>query len=179
MSTSSPRIDSILDKVAILIGQPLSDSWRIPHLTIQVFEFGPQLPYVNHLGKNITRSLLAIHVSCAWRLIDQFSLVVGADDYEDEPSGNKLDRLMSEYLASVAEDNLVVESVECDQIGGIVLKLTGSRRLEIVPCETGDAEWWRLVPLGQESQHFVVDGDMCYTSEPSDESVDAVKIEPV
>ena len=179
MSTPPPRIDSIHDKVAILIGQPLSDSWRIPDLTIQVFEFGPQLPYVNHLGKNITRSMLAIHVSCAWRLIDQFSLVVGADDYEDEPSGNKLDRLMSQYFATVAADDLVVESVECDQIGGIVVKLTGSRRLEIVPCETGDAEWWRIVPLGTESQHFVVDGNMCYTSEPGGDSEDTYKIQPI
>ena len=166
---STTSIDTIVSEASVFIGKPLTDCWRAPNEVIQVFEFGPQLPFINTQGDHITRAALALHVTCNWRIISGSTLVVGADDLgdNDDPKVNLLDRKVTKFFSN--REPPVVESVEADSVGGLIVRMSGQTRIEVVPSETGDVEWWRIVPRDPNAEHFVVTGIECYRSAPVDE----------
>jgi hypothetical protein len=125
----------------------------------------------------------ALHIQCPWRLEGPAGILTGRSDlwapaeqsedidwdswdYDKDP--NLQDRRVGELLGgydaktrSFVNDPecLVVEDVEADDFGGVVISLSGGYRLVIFPAgSTG--EDWRLLKPHSEQEHFVVSGGM-------------------
>jgi hypothetical protein len=121
----------------------------------------------------------ALHIQCPWRIDGPSGIVTGRSDLWEATSGavmpdewepgfddNVQDVALANLLgASDATTNshvsngvkLVVERVDANDIGDLVLTFSGGYRLVIFPSGTvGEA--WRLFQPGTETPHLVVEG---------------------
>ena len=155
-----------------LIGLPLSDMWRISRAGLQRFEFGEQRPGKNKRGETVTFGSHALHVACAWRIVETSAIIIGADDYNGEerhkryparfdPNNPEPDSSALRAFAffdSLSENPPVVEAIEADGAGSVHFFLSCERRLEILPLDSAPDEHWRLLYRDGRRRHFVVTG---------------------
>ncbi len=166
-----------------LIGLPL---WKTDRAaSMQMFQFGAQHPTMTRRGKPALIGDYGLHVQCAWRIVGLKGIVVGsldlyspagdADeaplDFEwDKHGANRRDERLQALFASHSGvvsghhaphsgTSLVVNTVQGDDIGGVMLTLSGDYSLELWPHDSLSGEHWRLlINISGESRHFVITG---------------------
>jgi hypothetical protein len=143
---------TIEDRLKPLIGQPLSDMWRVSALGWQIIEFGVQRPAVNRHGQQITRGDWSIHISCAWRISDPMGRVILS---EECPEGDPADGL----FASVRAGALIVQAVRGSETGAVQFDLSLGYCLRVDPSGDLTEEQWRLLPPDKGAEHYVVGGE--------------------
>jgi hypothetical protein len=114
------------------------------------------------------------HVFCPWRLTRGSEIVVGSGDLftpadpdadlEDfdweSPDSTWWDVGMREVFGPDARVRLVVEDVIADDVGGLVLRCTGSLVFAVFPNSAPAAhvetEFWRVFSAGADEEHTVM-----------------------
>lgn len=118
MIVEKTQIEQVLHP---LIGLPLSDmSWFVGW---QRLEFGPQKPFVNRKGQDVTKADYAIHVACGWRIIGPEGIIVGSDDYGS--GSERRDEQGKPFFRMLAQTPPVVQEVKADAVGGVRFAMTG------------------------------------------------------
>lgn len=166
--------DEVRGRLSVLIGLRLSIARRAADL--RNFQFGRvrKVP-----GGSIGE--YALHVQCPWRLEGSRGIVTGrADLWEPADAGQEIDwgswdyennknlqdRRLSELLrgyddatrSAVNEtEEFVVEAVDADDCGGVVVTMSGGYRLLLFPAGTR-GEDWRFFRPETEEDHFVITG---------------------
>jgi hypothetical protein len=116
----------------------------------------------------------ALHVSCTWRITSADGILTGSGDYFtpadpdadpdgfdwEEPGGNWCDVRLAALMSAIAAEPPAVTSIAADEVGGVVLSLSGDLTLVVFPesshAEHVESEFWRFVRHGDGSPHFVV-----------------------
>jgi hypothetical protein len=159
---------SLEDAIAILVGNPLSGTFRAADM--EMFEFGEQLPFVDRHGNNRTRGQYRLHVQCPWRIVRSKTVLLGYDDMVEPPRGvsanefdpnaggkNLRDELMAEFLRDTSIDGRTVRRCAATELGDVQLTFGDNSRLELFPAASNDeAEYWRL--LLPDGSHLVMSG---------------------
>ena len=169
MDSQKDRINDILK---VLVGLPLSDSFRAAGM--RILHFGKvRVVEGGRFGD------YALHLQCPWRVVGPDGVITGMDDlwepvneddwdenwnYED--SDTLLDARLNELLrgtglgtkSSRSETiRLIVEAVEATGIGDLRISLTEGYKIEVFVCG-GRAEDWRFFKPGSDDGHLVFEG---------------------
>jgi hypothetical protein len=164
--------DEIQNAFTPLIGMPLWDIGRIADL--ECFCFGENRREVSSKLKNGQKKVVsdyALHLTCSWLIAEANQVLVASDDrffhagddpfldYEqfnwNSPEGNRLDERIAQLNAKIQRKPLIVNSVEADELGGLIIHLSENYSLSVFP-NTSFSEYWRLFEPGIDSPHFVV-----------------------
>lgn len=160
-----------MDPLAPLVGLPLVDSTRAADL--QGFHFGACRPTVDPRGRPRTSADYALHVQCAWRIIQAGAIAVAsrdryvpAGDPEDDPPGFEWDRaganLCDERIATlrsrIAADPPTVRRIESLGAGAFRIVLERDLAIEVIPDRSGQVEHWRLFRPGRDDAHVTCVG---------------------
>lgn len=165
-------IASVLD---VLIGQPFSAIGRASNMLW--LGFGGAVPALDYRGRPVTRSHIALHVQCPWRITsalqtprillsqgDIYRPKDGIEDDEDfqwEPQGHNLFDVRRGQILSRLQGCTVADyhfSRYCD----LTILLSNQDAIEIFVDETGDRECWRLFQNGPDldgTPHLVICGN--------------------
>lgn len=148
-----------------LVGVRLSGLGAIESLIM--FQFG-ELRHVGWgSGKVKKVGELALHVSCAWRVLCEEGIIAGQGDWgfrETEYRKTKLSPKFSslvvqrlESLDTLASSSaLVVERITLGKAGDLRLSLTDGYALEVAPLTSYDEiEYWRLLRPETDEPHLV------------------------
>ena len=147
----------VSERLACIVGLPLWDCGRAADLLW--LHFGNRRVATTRGGTIREVGDYALHIQCAWRIICR-RRVVSASDLE--PS----ERIDAELLAFVREHcPAIVERVEGDDHGGLLISLAGGCLLEVSPYDDSD-EQWRLLQPGTSAPHLVLDGTELRESGP-------------
>jgi len=169
MGTLAHRIGA---ELRVLIGEPISDCWRVTNM--QVFEFGPMHKYVNRHGDEVEGADLRLHVQCRWRIVDGTRILFGRDDllrpaddhippleFDWDEADSVLDVTQRAWFAERRASPLRVVAATGDDYGGFRLELEAGVALEAFPCNSKRGEYserWRLLGHRVDGGHFVVTG---------------------
>lgn len=163
--------DRIESALAPLVGLPLWDHHRV--LDLQVFHLGDKrisvAQFGRHKGKTSIVGEYALHVQCAWRIVDASKIVVGSRDLFSKSSVAAIvagddwnwqrDNLRDERIAAWSgKREHIIESICADANGGFAMTLRGGAVLEVFPDSSADVESWRFLPPNDDAPHFVVVG---------------------
>ncbi|MFN7874104.1 MAG: hypothetical protein ACK5PB_02215 [Pirellula sp.] len=168
---SKEMLSEIKQRMEILLGKPLWDSWRI--LNVQIFDFGKQISHVNKHGQTIANGEISLRVDCSWRITRNASVVVGVNDRrlpdpESSESGDRwtlLEARLEKWLKGSVDLPKIVKGVEVDRFGGVRISLSDLSCLDIFPS-TCNGEYWRLLyPESGFERHFIVYGNKLEFSE--------------
>ncbi len=114
----------------------------------------------------------ALHVQTSWRFTQGESIVLGVHDlyaYDDEEATSfdwekcgesRFDRIASGLNARFGDEEMVVESVACDAVGSLTLRLGGGLEFAVFPNSSSDypeREFWRLFAPATDGPHYVVE----------------------
>ncbi len=125
-----------------LIGLPL---WAVGRAgSLEWFQFGGRRTIPNLRGASKEVGEFAIHLDCAWRLVEPSGQVVMTD--ESQP----------DLLACLADPPLVCCGVSAAADGSVRMRLSDGRVLVVEPCNADSLEYWRMFRPGTEEPHFVV-----------------------
>lgn len=148
-----------------LVGMPLSGATRAGSMAM--FSFGEIRTIQTPRGPKKAAEF-ALHLQCAWRLIEGEAVLMGSSDLYypaggsedgsdfdwDEPGANRRDVLMT---ALMRNDGLfLVEKVILGRAGALQVFLKGDRCLEVFPDNSLEDEYWRLFRPGTENLHLAV-----------------------
>lgn len=166
--------EAIIRHLRPLVGLKLTLARRAADL--RNFGFGAVRAY-----RGGTVGQYALHVQCPWRIETDGAIVTGRDDlwepaaveptveshaWDYESGGNLQDDRIATLMGgfdSVTKsainrgDDLVVETIEADDCGGVTIGLSGGYRLVLFPSGTR-GEDWRLFCPGTVDSHFVIAG---------------------
>ncbi len=163
----------ILKNLTPLIGLRLSAARRAA--TMRVFHFGEILEVDDgSVGE------FALRIQCSWRLEYLQKIVTGSSDlwrpskrkkgfdwdtWDYHKDGNVQDERLLKTLAGYdlktessinQTENLIVEKIEADDIGGAIISLSGDFKLVLFPNGTS-REHWRFFRPRVDKRHFVVE----------------------
>ncbi|MDC7722602.1 hypothetical protein [Priestia megaterium] len=118
----------------------------------------------------------ALHIQCSWRIAKGYKIVVGSRDFYSPRTGlenenehfewdiqgnNRFDERIESLIKDINEQ-MIVERVESDEVGGLKIFLSQGYLLEVFPDTSEDdeySEFWRLFNRKEDSPHFVVTGN--------------------
>ena len=118
----------------------------------------------------------ALHIQCSWRIAKGYKIVVGSRDFYSPRTGlenenehfewdiqgnNRFDERIESLIKDINEQ-MIVERVESDEVGGLKIFLSQGYLLEVFPNTSEDdeySEFWRLFNRKEDSPHFVVTGN--------------------
>lgn len=165
--------DRISDELRVLVGQPISDGWRVANM--QIFEFGPLRKRINRKGEEVESGELKLHIQCRWRMVDRTRILfarddllrpadesISLDDFDWDKQESKLDVVNRAWFAEHHTKPLCVISASGDDYGGFRLALEENVALEVFPCDSNRGEYsehWRLLGHRKDGSHFVIDGN--------------------
>jgi hypothetical protein len=148
--------------------------WRcLRAADMATFDFGERRKSYDSQGKPREVGELALHVQCAWRVTRDDRVLVGNRDlyypadyrYGGEtPVGFNWERdptLRDKLIHSIfqnAGQELVVESIEVYEAGGLHIVFREGACLDVLPCDSVSDEHWRLFEPDKDTPHFVVTG---------------------
>jgi hypothetical protein len=161
--------EQIVQALNPLVGMPL---WSIGRAgDLEWFQFGSQRDVTLSNGKTKVVGEYALHVECAWRIVNSTEVFVGSrdrfypageDPYVDlvdfdwdKPGTNRCDERVSILMNDCKVTPLIVEAVNVDYVGYIRLALSGGYWLEIFPDDSVGSEYWRLFRPYTDIDHFV------------------------
>ena len=169
MTTLAGRITAELQ---VLIGEPLSDCWRVSNMPI--FEFGPRHKFLNRKGEEVEGSDLRLHLQCRWRIVDAERILFGRDDilrpadenispddFDWDEDDSVFDVVRRKWFAERRSVPLHVVSATGDIYGGFRITLEQDVVLEAFPCDSNRGEYsehWSLLNDRSEGSYFVVMG---------------------
>ena len=164
--------DGITGELHVLIGEPMSDCWRVTNM--QIFEFGPQHKFVNRKGEEVEGSDLTLHLQCRWRIVDSARILFGRDDllhpadenipldeFDWDKDYSVLDVVQREWFAERRTAPLRVVDAIGDIYGGFQISLEQHVVLQAFPCDSDRGEYsehWRLFGHRSDGSHFVITG---------------------
>jgi len=157
--------------LAILIGKRLWACRRAADMA--TFQFGTRSPTRDFYGRATEVGEHALHVQCAWRIVQGGDITVGSKDlyypakYDDsqplppdfdwDHDPNRRDALLQD-LFSDGQPELVVQKIEAGLAGSFRITLGDDTALEVFPDDSLAREHWRLLSPTTEAPHFVVSG---------------------
>lgn len=165
--------EKIREAALQLIGLPLWDAGRAADLTW--FCFGARRWVRGFFGDLKEVGRFALHVQCAWRIVQGESVIVGHRDMYcppgdgtkspdappgfkwDTPGSNRLDHRLKQLFQN-PPGTLIVQRVEVGSAGALQIFFENEITLEIFPNDSFDEEHWRLFGTGRDDPHFVVEG---------------------
>lgn len=158
-----------------IIGMPLWSIGRAGNL--EWFAFGMQRRVVGDVTKDGEPKIVsdyALHVQCAWRILDHRKIYVasrdryyraGDDPYKDLedfewdiPGLNRCDERVVKLLQEWASDPMTVTAIEADFVGGLMINFNNGLKLDVFPDLSVEAEYWRFFKPYVDEDHFVVTG---------------------
>jgi len=159
---------------APLVGMPLWDAGRAADLLW--LAFGQRRTIQDFQGKPREVGEYALHVQCAWRFVQDETVLAGNRDlyyprgYKDPndeiPRGfnwdvqgaNRCDEALAALFADGARQYVVMR-VQPGQAGELALLLEGGLTLQIFPNDSLVGEHWRLFRPGSDAPHWVYIGN--------------------
>jgi len=159
---------------APLVGMPLWDAGRAADLLW--LAFGHRRTIQDFQGKPREVGEYALHVQCAWRFVQDETVLAGNRDFyyprgykdpKDEiPRGfnwdvqgaNRCDEALAALFADGARQYVVMR-VQPGQAGELALLLEGGLTLQIFPNDSLVGEHWRLFRPGSDAPHWVYIGN--------------------
>jgi hypothetical protein len=149
MPRYSAAFDGFLEQA---VGLPLWGSSRA--LNLQMFLLGAVVREDSGLGV-VEKGEFALHVQCPWRLTGRASSIIAGSDDRRDPA-------LKEILATRRPPRIL--AMKTDALGGLSVRLDGSRILQVLPCTSESGEYWRFVKL--HGTHAVVTDKRAYLSKP-------------
>jgi hypothetical protein len=159
--------DRIEQELRILIGQPLSEVFRVADM--ECFAFGHLVPVKNFKGEETESYEYALHIQCAWRITGPAGIVVASRDRyyppgepDTEPPDwewdkfNRCDERMASFLEEDRESHLVVQFIQAGEVGSVRIGLGQGFTLEVFPDDSLGGEYWRFFQRPSQGDHFVV-----------------------
>jgi len=133
-------------------------------------EFGPRRDVVDHRGETREVGEYALHVQCSWRVLDEDQLVTGsADIYRPRPGwtgegdfdwdvqgANRFDGRAGKLTAHLADEPVVVTSVDVTEWGDLVISLSHGFRVDVLRTGSVQEEGWRFFRPYRDDDHVVV-----------------------
>lgn len=163
--------DEIKAQLSKLIEKPLWGVGRSADL--EWFQFGDKHTVPAYGGGAKQVGDYALHIQCAWRIIETGSVVVASQDMyvpADDPveipydfewdvvGANLCDLRVAELFSRHVPDLPIVTEVRCDDLGGFQVNLSRGITVDVFPDSSRPVEYWRLFQPAEESPHFVVTG---------------------
>lgn len=161
--------EGIHQSLSALIGMPLWAAGRAADLAW--LHFGERRVVKDFRGNPKEVGEFALHLQCAWRIVEGDRVVVGSRDLYypagssttevpedfrwDVQGANRLDERLEEFFQDA---NLYVVHVEAGLAGAFHLFLGNNVSLEVFPDDSFDGEHWRLFRPYVDEPHFVVNG---------------------
>jgi hypothetical protein len=144
--------------------------WRcLRAADMATFAFGERRKSVTGRGGPREIGEWALHVQCAWRILQGDRIIVGdrdlaypenyqqedpiPDEFDWDVSPNRRDQLLASLFMGHA---FVVRSIEVGAIGSLSIRLTEGLSLDIFPNDSVSKEYWRLFEPDKGGLHFVV-----------------------
>ncbi|HUJ30461.1 MAG TPA: hypothetical protein VLY23_04225 [Candidatus Acidoferrum sp.] len=165
METTQNEIERAL---RVLIDKQLWTCRRAADMA--TFQFGRRLPTQDFFGKATEVGDYALHVQCAWRIVQRGHIAVAsgdlyypakydgnlplAEEFDWGRSANRRDALIQD-LFSEGQPILIVREIETGLAARFRLILTGDAELEVFPDDSMRHEHWRLLSPLTETSHFV------------------------
>lgn len=157
--------ERIEEKLKVLIGLKLSGTSRTANM--ECMKFG-SYKAMTKTGK-VDIGEFGLHVQCEWRMIKASKMLVASNDLYEPMRGQKFSEDFNyeegnlrdtDFRALIAENDLVVESIEVDEIGGLIVHLSDNFQLQLIPLNTSRTEYneyWRLLNnTNEKAKHFVI-----------------------
>ena len=156
-----------------LIGLPLWDAGRASDLVW--FAFGERRIVQDFRGESKEVGEYALHVQCAWRLVQGDCTIVASRDLYypagwgmdspdvpadfkwDVQGANRLDERLKPFFQNERKD-LIVNRVEAGIAGALQIFFRDETVLEVFPNDSFEGEHWRLFRPYRDERHFVVTG---------------------
>ncbi len=165
----------IEETLQCLIGHPFWGAGRVANLL--TFQFGPRQLRANQ-GKLREAGTYALHVQCAWHLVQAQHILAASGDLAFEPSGEHktmshageepyvwaeretslLDEHLFHFFEQCEKTPILVQALHADELGGLTLVLSDNHTLTLFPDDSLGEEYWRFFESGQDLPHFVVTG---------------------
>lgn len=167
--------EEIEKRLSVLIGLPLLDAGRAADL--EWFHFGKPNPTIDYKGNPKVVGDWALHIQCAWRIVNEDRVFVAArdvyfppdgsinspDDFDwDVRNGNWRDVQMKLFLDEYNPQELIVTSVQAGKFGSVYINFTEGIALEIFPDDSIVDEYcehWRFFRPATDEPHFVFSGN--------------------
>ncbi len=157
--------EKIESKLKALIGLELSGTARAANM--EGLKFGSYRK-MTKIGK-VDVGEFSLHVQCEWRIIRANKMLIASNDLYEPKKGEKFSENFdyekgnlrdTEFRGLIANNNLLVEKIEADEIGGLTLYFSGDYQLQVIPLntsKTGYNEYWRLLNnVKEKSKDFVI-----------------------
>jgi hypothetical protein len=139
--------------------------------SLVMIQFGELRQVSDNKGGTKSIGEFAIHLSCAWRITRNDSIIAGFGDWEFRESEHRQTKveprfksLVHQRLTSLDQDcsshKHFVQSIEIGVAGAFALQCSDFLRVEVAPMTSyDDVEYWRLLQPESEEPHFVVGFD--------------------
>jgi hypothetical protein len=161
----------IEETLQVLIGLPFWNAGR--SATVEWFDFGwKRFNLPSRIGGTALVGEYVLDTESAWHPAGPNMIIVGSQDraypagsdpYKglvefdwDQRGANRCDERMRMFLEQSAASPPVVRSVEADSRGGLKIRLSGRKILQIFPHSSLDCEYWRFFEPKNSEKHFVV-----------------------
>jgi hypothetical protein len=160
--------EQIAQALKVLVGLRLWDSGR--SVDLQWFQFGGPRTVQDRKGALKKVGAYALHIQCAWRIVNATGVVVGSRDRfyprgnpQQEESGfdwsqpgvSRCDERMTQFLQQQSS-HLLVEAIQPNLVGSFSLTLSGGYTLEVFPDDSLESEVWRLFKPYTDIDYLVV-----------------------
>ena len=162
--------EAIISELSKILGLKLQNAGRASNLFW--LGFGEMIS-ITKRERTDTVAEYALNIQCSWRICKGKRILVASRDFYspfsewDEANGdfdwdvqgsNRFDELIKSLLKRV-QGNIIVESIDSDEVGGLKVFLSEGFVLEVFPDSTQDdeySEFWRFFNRKNTSPHFVV-----------------------
>jgi hypothetical protein len=155
--------------IDVLVGLPLWSLGRAANMAW--FEFGARRTVTGFRGDTKEVGDYALHVQCAWRIIQGDRIVVASRDIYcmpeeiDEPiledfdwqKGNRFDRIAEELFQNESRE-FMVQGVCAGSAGSLTVLLEDGYALEVFPNDSESREHWRFLGPYVDKPHLVFSG---------------------
>lgn len=153
-----------------IIGKPICAIGRVSNMLW--IGIGEKIKVVNQKGREVEKSMYALHIQCQWRIINRAKkeiLLASSDiysprtdmdsqnDFDWDSQGNNLfDEKSQRWLKE--KKPIYIKKYKIDQWGDLVLFFSNGERLQTFNSASDDTECWRLFMPKSDELHLVVSG---------------------
>jgi hypothetical protein len=156
---------------SVLVGKSLWKCTRAADLGS--FHFGAHRQVRTFRGDTVEVGDYALHVQCAWRIVQKDQIVVGSRDlyypadyiegeevpaaFEWDRDPNRRDKLLSSFFENGTRQ-FTVRAVDVGPASSLYIALSEDHSLDLFPYDSLKVEHWRLFEPDKDHPHFVLVG---------------------
>jgi hypothetical protein len=157
----------IIEKLKILSNKKLSSLGRAGSMLW--IGFGETILKENFRGEIRKVKEYVLHISCSWRLADEWKIIVASrdmyipklgipdEDFDSDVLGNsRFDEKVSRLLQDIETNSTYVSEFVVDKYGGLIIRFINGLKLEVFPDDSLEEEYWRFFTNITRSEHLVV-----------------------